>query len=46
MNILHCNNTLKLAEQISDQINLKIINRTIDKFSDGELNIKINDDKA
>lgn len=44
MNILHCNNTLKLSKQISDQINLKIINRVIDKFSDGELNIKINDD--
>lgn len=44
MNILHCNNTLKLAKQISNQIDLKIINRVIDKFSDGELNIKINDD--
>ena len=44
MNILHCNNTLKLAKQISNQIGLKIVNRVIDKFSDEELNIKINDD--
>ena len=44
MNILHCNNTARLAKQISDQIDLKVINRVIDKFSDGELNIKINDD--
>lgn len=44
MNILHCNNTLKLAKQISNQIGLTIVNRVIDKFSDEELNIKINDD--
>ncbi len=44
MNILHCNNTLKLAKQISNQIGLTIVNRVIDKFSDEELIIKINDD--
>ncbi|MSO13479.1 ribose-phosphate diphosphokinase [Rickettsiales endosymbiont of Trichoplax sp. H2] len=44
MKILHCNNTIKLAKKISTQVNIDIINSDINKFSDGELSIKINDD--
>ncbi len=44
MKILSCNNTMNLAQQISDELGIEIINRQLDKFPDGELSIKINDD--
>ena len=44
MKILHCNNTTKLAKKISGEINLKLVNSEVNKFSDGELSIKISDD--
>ena len=44
MKILHCNNTIKLAKKISGEINLKLVNSEVSKFSDGELSIKISDD--
>lgn len=44
MKILSCNNTIKLAKAISYDIGLKVINRDISRFSDGEISIKIKDD--
>jgi ribose-phosphate pyrophosphokinase len=44
MKILNCNNTKYLAEKILSKVGLELVNREINKFSDGELNIKIHDD--
>ena len=44
MRILYCRNTEKLAEKVSSKFGFSIIDRKINRFSDGELNIKIYDD--
>lgn len=44
MKVLCCNNTENLIKVILSKINLSLVNRRINKFSDGELNIRICDD--
>ncbi len=44
MKILSCNQTIQLAEDLATGIGASIISRSVDQFSDGELNIQIIDD--
>lgn len=44
MKILSCTKTIQLAKDLATGIGASIVNRSIDQFSDGELNIQITDD--